>query len=127
MSGTRQRQVGTAPLLDHREAQARFLALADEELPAPEAEAVRAHLDGCEPCRAGWQRYARTVRRLRGVPREKAPPALASVVMTRVRRRRKIGLKGLYHAHAQHRFPVEVLIPLLLAAAVAAFLVMAAP
>ena len=115
------------PRMEHREAKALFFALADEELPAPQAQAVKEHLDGCEECRAGWQRYERTVQRLRGVAREQAPPALASVVMTRVRRRRKFGLKGLYHVHAQHRFPVEVLIPLLLAAAVAAFLVMAAP
>jgi len=115
------------PRLDHREAKALFFALADEELPAPEAQAVREHLDGCEECREGWQRYERTVQRLRGTEREKAPPALASLVMTRVRRQRRFGLKGLYQAHAQHRFPVEILIPVLLAAAVAAFLLMASP
>lgn len=112
------------PRLNHREAKALFFALADEELPAPEVEAVKSHLDGCDDCRAGWETYSRTVQRVRGVEREKAPAALASVVMTRVRRQRKFGLKGLYHAHAQHRFPVEILIPLLLAAAVAAFLLM---
>jgi anti-sigma factor RsiW len=115
------------PQLSHREAKALFLALADQELPAPEAQAVKTHLDGCEECRVGWEHYERTVQRLRGVEREKAPPALASVVMTRVRRRRKFGLKGLHTAHAQHRLPVEVLIPLLLAAAVGAFFLMASP
>ncbi|XXF80544.1 zf-HC2 domain-containing protein [Myxococcaceae bacterium GXIMD 01537] len=115
------------PRLSHREAQALFLALADEELPPPEARAVKTHLEGCEDCRAGWERYEGAVRRVRGVEREQAPPALASLVMTRVRRRRRFGLKGLYHAHAQHRLPVEILIPLLLAAAVAAFLLMASP
>jgi anti-sigma factor RsiW len=114
------------PRLNHRETQALFLALADEDLPAPQAHAVRSHLDGCDECRQGWDRYERTVRRVRGVGREKAPPALASLVMGRVRRQRRFGLKGLHLAHANHRFPVEILIPLLLAAAVAAFLVMSA-
>ncbi len=112
--------------LSHRETQELFLALADDELPAEKAQAVRTHLDGCGDCQAGWQRYERTVQALRGVEREKAPPALASRVMTRVKRQRRFGLKGLHLLHAQHRFPVEVLIPLLLAAAVAAFLVMSA-
>lgn len=115
------------PRLSHREAKALFLALADEELPPPEAQAVKTHLDGCDDCRAGWERYERTVQRLRGVEREKAPPALASVVMTRVRRRRKFGLKGLHTSHSLYRLPVEILIPLLLAAAVAAFFLLASP
>ncbi|HSP79086.1 MAG TPA: zf-HC2 domain-containing protein [Myxococcaceae bacterium] len=110
--------------LNHRETRSLFLALADEELPAEKARAVRQHLDGCGECQQGWQQYARTVHRLRGVEREKAPPALASLVMTRVKRQRRFGLKGLHRMHLHHRFPVEVLIPLLLAAAVAAFIVM---
>ncbi|MCP3101411.1 zf-HC2 domain-containing protein [Myxococcus sp. K15C18031901] len=113
--------------MSHREAKASFLALADEALPAPQAQAVRTHLDGCDECRHGWEGYSRTVRRLQSVEREKAPAALASLVMTRVRRQRRFGLKGLHLAHMHQRFPVEILIPLLLAAAVAAFLVMAAP
>ncbi|MCE9672960.1 zf-HC2 domain-containing protein [Myxococcus stipitatus] len=114
--------------MSHREAKDLFLALADDELPAPQAQAVRTHLDGCDECRHGWEGYSRTVRRLQSVEREKAPPAMASLVMTRVRRQRRFGgLKGLHMAHMHQRFPVEILIPLLLAAAVAAFLVMAAP
>lgn len=126
MSGFHRRLPDVDPHLNHREAKALFFALADDELPAPQAQAVRTHLDGCDECRQGWEGYSRTVRRLQGVEREKAPPALASLVMTRVRRQRRFGLKGLHMAHMQHRFPVEILIPLLLAAAVAAFLVMAA-
>jgi len=113
--------------MDHREAQALFLALADDDLPAPKALEVRTHLDGCEDCRQGWQRYASTVKRLQGVAREKAPPALATMVLSRVRRKRRFGLRGLHAMHMNHRLPVEILIPLLLAAAVAAFLVLAAP
>ncbi|MCY1041351.1 zf-HC2 domain-containing protein [Corallococcus sp. bb12-1] len=124
MSGLQRRGTDLEPRLDHREARALFLALADEELPAPQAQAVQSHLDDCVECRQGWDRYARTVQRVRTVEREKAPPALASLVVGRVRRQRRFGLRGLYLAHANHRFPVEVLIPLLLAAAVGAFLLM---
>ncbi|MCY1031535.1 zf-HC2 domain-containing protein [Corallococcus sp. BB11-1] len=124
MSGLQRRGTDVEPRLDHREARALFLALADEELPAPQAQAVQSHLDDCLECRQGWDRYARTVQRVRTVAREKAPPALASLVAGRVRRQRRFGLRGLHLAHANHRFPVEVLIPLLLAAAVGAFLLM---
>ncbi|MBZ4401835.1 zf-HC2 domain-containing protein [Myxococcus sp. MISCRS1] len=127
MSQFHRRLPDVDPRMNHREARALFLALADDELPAPQAQAVRTHLDGCDECRHGWEGYSRTVQRVRGVQKEKAPPALASLVMTRVRRQRRFGLKGLHMAHMNHRFPVEILIPLLLAAAVAAFLVMAAP
>lgn len=112
--------------LSHRETKALFIALADEELPAEKAEAVRTHLDGCGECQKGWQSYSNTVLRLRQVEKQKAPPALASRVMTRVKRQRRFGLKRLHLAHAHYRLPVEVLIPLLLAAAVAAFLIMSA-
>ncbi|RKH01437.1 anti-sigma factor family protein [Corallococcus carmarthensis] len=124
MSGLMRRGTDLEPRLDHREARALFLALADEELPAPQEQAVRSHLDGCEECRQGWDRYARTVERVRSVDRERAPPALATLVAGRIRRQRRFGLRGLHLAHANHRFPVEILIPLLLAAAVGAFLLM---
>ncbi|RKH62040.1 anti-sigma factor family protein [Corallococcus llansteffanensis] len=125
MSNLQRRGTDVEPRLDHREARALFLALADEELPAPQVQAVQSHLDGCVECRQGWDRYSSTVQRVRTLEREKAPPALASLVAGRVRRQRKFGLRGLHLAHANHRFPVEVLIPLLLAAAVGAFLLMA--
>ncbi|ATB48993.1 transcriptional regulator [Corallococcus macrosporus DSM 14697] len=127
MNGIHRRLRGVEPRMNHREARALFLALADDELPAPKAQEVRTHLDGCEDCRQGWQRYSSTVQRLQRVAREQAPPALASLVMHRVRRKRRFGLRGLHTAHMNHRLPVEVLIPLLLAAAVAAFLMLVAP
>lgn len=113
--------------LSHRETKALFVALADEELPAEKAREVRSHLDGCGECQQGWQRYSSTVLRLRQVEKQKAPPALASLVMTRVKRQRRFGLKRLHLVHAQYRLPVEILIPLLIAAAVGAYLMMAAP
>jgi predicted anti-sigma-YlaC factor YlaD len=126
MSGIQRRLRDVEAQLNHREARDLFLALADEDLPEPQAKAVRSHLDGCDECRAGWDRYARTVQRVKKVEKEKAPPAMASLVMNRVKRERRFGLRKLHLAHTHHRFPVEVLIPLLLAAAVAAFLVLSA-
>jgi anti-sigma factor RsiW len=113
--------------LSHRETRALFIALADEELPAEKAREVRSHLDGCGECQRGWQSYSNTVLRLRKVEKEKAPPALASMVMTRVKRQRRFGLKRLHLAHAHYRLPVEILVPLLIAAAVGAYILMAAP
>jgi anti-sigma factor RsiW len=113
--------------LSHRETKALFVALADEELPADKAREVQSHLDGCGECQKGWQSYSATVLRLRKVEKQKAPPALASMVMTRVKRQRRFGLKRLHLTHAHYRLPVEILIPLLLAAAVAAFIMMSAP
>ena len=113
--------------LNHRETRAHFLALADEELPAETAREVRSHLDTCGECQRGWQAYSSTVLRVREVPRHRAPPALSSQVMARVKRQRRSGLRGLRMMHANYRLPVEVLIPVLLAAAVAAYLIISAP
>jgi predicted anti-sigma-YlaC factor YlaD len=114
--------------LSHREAQRLFFAFADDELPSEDETRLTLHLEECGSCRAGWDRYARTVDRVRGVEREKAPAALATLIVRRARRRRTFGLRAIQLAHAQYRFPVEAAIPLLLGAAVAALLVlMAAP
>jgi anti-sigma factor RsiW len=127
MSGIQRRLMDVEAQMNHGQARALFFALADEELPEPQAQAVRSHLDGCEECRQGWDRYARTVERVRQVEREKAPAAMASLVLNRVKRERRFGLRKLHLMHMNYRVPVEILIPLLLAAAVAAFLVMSAP
>jgi hypothetical protein len=50
----------------------------------------------------------------------------ATTLPTTFHPERRFGLRKLHWAHTHPRFPVEVLIPLLLAAAVAAFLVMSA-
>ena len=112
--------------LDHRETRALFIALADEELPAEQARQVHSHLEGCGECQRGWQAYAGTLARVRGVERQRAPGSLASSVLTRVKRERRSGLRRLHLAHVHYRLPVEILIPVLLAAAVAAYLLMSA-
>ena len=87
--------------LNHRETRALFIALADEELPDEQARQVHSHLEGCGECQKGWQAYAGTLQRVRRVERERAPAALASHVMTRVKRQRRFGLRRLHLAHAQ--------------------------
>ena len=107
--------------LSHRETRALFIALADEELPAEQARQVQSHLEGCGECQRGWQAYAGGLRRVRQVERQRAPATLASSVMTRLKRERRSGLRRLHLAHAHYRLPVEIIIPVLLAAAVAAY------
>jgi len=114
------------PQLDHRETQALFLALLDEELPGEEARRVQAHLEACRDCQAGWTGYRSTVERVRALEREKAPAALASRILLRVQKRRTQGLRALHRTQVEQRLPVEVLVPILLAAAVAAWVMLAA-
>ena len=113
--------------LSHRETRALFIALADEDLPDEQARQVRSHLDGCGDCQRGWQAYAGTLQRVRQVPRQRAPALLASSVMTRVKRERRFSLRRLHLTHAHYRLPVEIIIPLLIAAAVAAYFFMLTP
>ena len=93
MTGFQRRLMDVEPQLNHREARDLFFALADEELAEPQAKAVRSHLDGCDECRAGWDRYAKTVQLVRKVEREQAPPMMASLVLNRVKRERRFGVR----------------------------------
>src|SRR5262245_8767080 len=56
----------------------------DGELPAPEAEAVSEHLDGCLACQAERVGIAQLRERMSALPRVKAPAALAAAVAARV-------------------------------------------
>ena len=115
--------------LSHREAQRLFGALADDELAPPAQHELETHLEGCTDCRAGWQAYSATVLRVRRVERERAPPALSTLIMRRVRKRRSSALRAAAHHHliTTYRVPIEAVIPLLIGALVAAFLVFSAP
>ena len=103
-----------------------FVDAVDETLPDREAVRLKAELDGSAELKASYEKYARAVKLLKGAPREKAPDALASLVMRRVRRRRLFGARGLHTTHMQYRVPIEVLIPILVAVLVVAYLVMSA-
>jgi predicted anti-sigma-YlaC factor YlaD len=113
--------------LSHKEAKGLFLAALDEDLAERDELRLREHLGECGDCRTGWERYAKTVNRLQKVEREKAPKALSTIIMRRVRRRRIFGHRGMNLAHMNYRVPVEAIIPVLLGVLVAAFLVLAAP
>jgi len=106
---------------NHHEVRALFPALVDEALAEKQAVALRAHLDDCSACRAGWTSYARTVKRVREVEREKAPAELSSTILRRVRRRRWHGLRALERIQAEYRVPYEIAVPILLGAALVAF------
>lgn len=120
---------GRDAALSHREAQSLFGALADEELAPPAQRELETHLEDCTDCRAGWQAYSATVLRVRRVERERAPPALSSLIMRRVRKQRSARLRAAAHHHllTTYRVPIEAAIPMLIGALVAAFLVFAAP
>jgi len=105
--------------ISHQEAKGLFGALVDAELQGDLLQQMRAHLDSCRECREGWTRYSRAVERVRSTARARAPGAFAAAVKVRALRRRR-GLRGLAHVHAMHRVPVEILIPILLAAAIGA-------
>ncbi len=77
--------------------------------------------------KARFERYQKTISMLKGAPREKAPQALASTIMRRVRRRRVFDRRNSAMQQAMYRVPVEVIIPLLLGVMVAALLFFAAP
>ena len=97
----------------------------DQTLAQGDEVQLKAELDQDGELKAQYERYQRAVKLLREQPREKAPAALASVLMRRVRRRR--GLARSATLTANYRFPVEVVIPLLLAALVALFLLISSP
>lgn len=101
-----------------------FVDAVDEALPDRDQQRLLAELEGSPELKASYEKYARAVKLLKSAPREKAPEALASLVMRRVRRRRLFGQRGLHTAYMQYRVPVEVLIPILVGVLVAAFLIM---
>lgn len=99
-----------------------FVQGVDEALPTREA----ALLEADPALQARFDAYRRAVSRLRDAPKEKAPDALASVILRRTRRRRFQLRSSELHAMAW-RVPAEVVVPMLLAALVALFMLLASP
>jgi anti-sigma factor RsiW len=106
----------------HQEYRSMFPALVDDELDGDLVTNLRAHLEICDECRSGWKRYERAVALVRQVPREKAPEALTAVIMRRIRRRKSAMLRREHVLALAYRTPYGVVIPIILAAAVAALL-----
>lgn len=102
------------------EVEAAFVSAVDGALPEAEAQRLRDALAGDAELRERFARYERTVTLLREAPRERAPQGLAGLVLRRARRRRfSLQVRRLTEAH---RFPVEIIVPIVLAAVVAALL-----
>lgn len=102
-----------------------FVGAVDDSLDANDAAAFRQLLSGDAELKGRFEQYTSAVKALKTLPREKAPAALASMIMRRTKRRRSM-FRSMAAHEATYRVPVEVIIPLLLAATVAAFLLLAA-
>src|SRR3954466_2027007 len=104
-----------------------FIGAVDDTLADRDAVRLRAKLDDDSELKGKFEKYQKTIALLKKAPKERAPDALASVIMRRVRRRRMWGRNSLHTMHMQYRVPVEVLIPILVGVLVAMFLFFAAP
>jgi anti-sigma factor RsiW len=106
--------------LSKSEVERLFTGAVDDTL----SDADQATLEAHPELRARLAQYRRAVSLLRQAPREKAPDALASMILRRTRRRRQHA-RDLHHA--TWRVPAEVVVPLVIAALVALFMVLASP
>lgn len=107
---------------EHQEVRSMFPALVDDELPGDLVANLRAHLATCAECRNGWVRYERAVSLVRQVPKEKPPAALTAAILRRIRRRKSQALRRDGRLAMAYRVPYGVVLPIVLAAAVAALL-----
>ena len=107
----------------HQEVRTLFPALIDAELDRGREQSLRAHLDECLDCRQGWVRYERAITLVRKVEREKAPAHLSSIILRRVRKQRSSAQRRDRMLRVVYRVPYEIMIPIMLAAAVAALLI----
>jgi anti-sigma factor RsiW len=105
-----------------REQERLFLGALDGDLVPAEDRAFHASLEEDPALRARFEAYRRAVQRLQAVPRERAPPALTAMVLRRSRRRR-FQLRDADEVATQ-RVPAEVLLPLLLGALAALYLLL---
>ncbi len=88
-----------------------FTGAADGELDDSDLARLHAELDANPELKARFDQYQKAIGLLKGAPREKAPVALASTIMRRVRRRRTFDRRNMYWQQAMYRVPVEVVIP----------------
>lgn len=110
--------------LNQNEVERLFTGAVDDALPEGEADDFEKQLAENPELKAKFAQYERAIALLKEAPREKAPDALASLILRRTRRRRfQDRAREIQHA----RFPVEVVVPLIIAALVAMFMVLASP
>ena len=112
----------------HERAQELFGPFIDGEIAPAEAADLRQHLSGCVECRSGFDQYEKAVTLLRDTGREHAPEGFATTVLRRVRRRRRQSRFAGGRLIELNPIPAaEVIVPILIAAAVALLIVVAAP
>lgn len=110
--------------LSKNEVERLFVGAVDGALAEPEAKEFEADLESDPRLKAQFEKYQRAIAMLKEAPKEKAPDALASLILRRTRRRR-FGVRTRELQNA--RFPAEVIVPLLIAALVAMFMLLASP
>ena len=113
--------------LDHARAQAMFAPLVDAELPSTDLRLLRTHLSDCAQCQEGLERYERAVQLMRQAPPAKVPGSFASVVLRRVRKRRRSAMAQGARFFEHVSIPAEAAIPIVIAAVAAAILLFALP
>lgn len=101
-----------------------FTEAVDGGLSVDDGEAFEAALATDPALAARYAQYTRALELLKKAPREQAPPALAGLILRRARRRRPSRTARFIE---EYRVPVEVLVPILLAVAVAVFLLLSNP
>ncbi|GMU61732.1 MAG: hypothetical protein AMXMBFR34_34950 [Myxococcaceae bacterium] len=111
--------------LNKTEVERLFMGAVDDALAAADAATFEEELGSNPELKARFERYKKAVGLLQGAPKEKAPEALASLILRRTRRRR-FGART-RDLHAAYRVPAEVVIPLLIAVLVAMFMLLASP
>jgi anti-sigma factor RsiW len=110
--------------LSKNEVERLFVGAVDDALPERDSKAFASELDENPELKARFAKYQRAVSLLKDAPKEKAPDALASMILRRTRRRRfQLRTREIQNAH----FPVEVVVPMLIAALVAMFMLLASP
>jgi len=111
--------------LSKTEVERLFMGAVDDALTAADAATFEDERRADPELNARFERYKKTVGLLKGAPKEQAPEALASMILRRTRRRRfSVRTRDLT---AAYRVPAEVVIPLLVAALVAMFMLLASP
>ena len=114
--------------LSKAEVERLFIGAADDALEGRDADRLRKGLEEDPGLKLKLDKYKGALALLKKAPKEKAPPALASVILRRVRRRRIWGRNNAAAMQLQqYSLPMQVIVPILLGVLVAAFLVFAAP
>jgi putative zinc finger protein/TonB-like protein len=109
-----------------RAVRSRLSAYRDRDLPGAEAQAVEAHLFGCDDCSARWRSLTQALDMLADAPRLACPEGIASRVLTRLEvESRGPGLALLYRPMWADRpfmlpslFPAALLLVMVVGAAV---------